>query len=122
MKKVICLIVFSCLPALADNVSGVWKVDGTVADTPVNATCTLKETHKAISGNCKVSSEQTADQTLDTKGEVKHKQVTWTYKIEYDDTLYTLTYTGTRDSATSIKGLIAVNPSDSKGDFTAQKQ
>jgi hypothetical protein len=122
MKNVICLIVFSCLPALADNVSGVWKVDGTVADTPVNATCTLKQTHAAISGNCKVSSEQTADQTLDTKGEVKHKQVTWTYKIEYDGTLYTLTYTGTRDSATSIKGSIAVNPSDSKGDFTAQKQ
>jgi hypothetical protein len=122
MKKLICLFMFICLPALAENVSGVWKVDGNVADTPVGATCTLKQTHTAISGHCKVSSEQTSDQTLDTKGTVKHHQVTWTYQIEYDSTLYTLTYTGTLDSATSIKGSIAVNPSDSKGAFTAQKQ
>jgi hypothetical protein len=122
MRKVICLFVLICLPALADDVSGVWKVNGTVADTPVGATCTLKETGTAISGNCKVSSGEIADQTLDTKGEIKDKKVTWTYQIEYDGTLYTLTYAGTLDSATSIKGSIAVDPSDSKGDFTAQKQ
>lgn len=122
MRKVIFLFVLICLPALGDDVSGVWKVDGAVADTPVNTTCTLKQTDAAISGSCKLSSEKTADQTLDTKGEVKDKQVTWTYQIEYEGTLYTLTYTGTLDSATSIKGSIAVDPSDSKGDFTAQKQ
>ena len=122
MRKVIFLFVFICLPAWADSVSGVWKVDGKVADSAVNATCTLKRSKTAISGKCKVSSDQTSDQTLDTKGEVKGKNITWTYKIEYDGTLYTLTYTGTLDSATSIKGSIAVDPSDSKGDFTAQKQ
>jgi hypothetical protein len=123
MRKVIVgLFVLICLPAFADNVSGIWKVDGTVADTPVGAICTLKQKHTAISGNCKVSSDQTSDQTLDIKGNVKYKQITWTYQIEYDSTLYTLTYTGTLNSATSIKGSIAVNPSDSKGNFTAQKQ
>jgi hypothetical protein len=122
-KVIICLFVAICLPALADDVSGVWKVDGTVADTPVNATCTLRQTNTAISGNCKVSGEKTAGQTPDIKGEVKDKQVTWTYQIEYEGTLYTLTYAGAlQDPATSIKGSIAVDPSDSKGEFTAQKQ
>ena len=121
-KVIICLFVAICLPALADDVSGVWKVDGTVADTPVNATCTLRQTNTAISGNCKVSGEKTAGQTPDIKGEIKDKQVTWTYQIEDEGTLYTLEYTGTLDSATSIKGSILVDPSDSKGEFAAQKQ
>jgi hypothetical protein len=121
-KVIVCLFVLICLPALADDVSGVWKVDATVADMPVNTTCTLKQTDTAISGNCKLSIENTADQTLDVKGEVKDKQVTWTYQLDYQGSPYTLTYTGTLDSATSIKGSIAVDPSDSKGDFTAQKQ
>jgi hypothetical protein len=121
-KVIVCLFVLICLPALADDVSGVWKVDGTVADMPVNTNCTLKQTDTAISGNCKLSVGNTADQTLDIKGEIKDKQVTWTYQLDYEGTPYTLTYTGTLDSATSIKGSIAVDPSDSKGDFTAQKQ
>jgi hypothetical protein len=122
-KVIICLFAVICLPALADDASGIWKVDGTVADTPVNATCTLKQTDRAISGNCKISGEKTAGQTPNIKGEVKDKQVTWTYQIEYEGTLYTLTYTGTLlDSATSIKGSIAVDPSDSTGEFAAQKQ
>jgi hypothetical protein len=121
-KVIVCLFVLICLPALADDVSGVWKVDGTVADSPVNATCTLKQTDTAISGNCKLSGEAAAGQTLDIKGGVKDKQVTWTYQIQYDGTLYTLEYTGTLDSATSIKGSILVDPSDSKGEFAAQKQ
>ena len=121
-KVIVCLFVLICLPALADDVSGVWKVDGTVADIPVNTTCTLKQTDTAISGNCKVTVEGTADQTLDIKGEVKDKQVTWTFQIDYQGAPYTLTYAGTLDSATSIKGSIAADPSDSKGDFTAQKQ
>jgi hypothetical protein len=121
-KVIVCLFVLICLPALADDVSGVWKVDGTVADMPVNTNCTLKQTDTAISGICKLSVGNTADQTLDIKGEIKDKQVTWTYQLDYEGTPYTLTYTGTLDSATSIKGSIAVDPSDSKGDFTAQKQ
>ena len=121
-KVIVCLFVLICLPALADDVSGVWKVDGKVADSAVNATCTLKRSKTAISGNCNLSVGNTADQTLDIKGEIKDKQVTWTYQLDYEGTPYTLTYTGTLDSATSIKGSIAVDPSDSKGDFTAQKQ
>lgn len=118
MKRLICFLVFASLPAFAEDFSGVWKVDGSVADNPVVATCTFKQTDNQISGSCKMDS----DQALTVKGEVKDKQVTWKYDLEHEGTVYTLTYTGTMDSATSMKGTISVDPSDSEGDFTAKKE
>jgi len=41
---------------------------------------------------------------------------------EHEGTTYTLTFTGTLDSETSMKGSIGVVPSDSEGDFSAKKQ
>jgi hypothetical protein len=118
MKTVLCLCLFATLPALADDVSGVWKVNGQIADHIITPTCTLKQADKEISGNCKVD----ADHTLDVKGSVNDKQVTWKYDQEYEGTVYTLTYTGTLDSDTSMKGTVTADPSDSSGDFTAKKQ
>jgi hypothetical protein len=118
MKRVLCLFLFATLPALADDVSGVWKVNGTIADHTITPTCTLKQAEKEISGNCKVD----GDRTLDVKGSVNDKQVTWKYDQEYEGTVYTLTYAGTLDSDTSMKGTVTADPSDSSGDFTAKKQ
>ena len=111
-------MLFASLPALAEDVSGVWKVNGQIADHTITPTCTLKQEEKQISGNCKVD----ADHTLDVKGSVSDKQVTWKYDQEYEGTVYTITYTGTLDSDTSIKGTVTADPSDSSGDFTAKKQ
>jgi hypothetical protein len=118
MKKVIALLVFASLPALADDVSGVWVVNGLITDHPVTPTCTLKQTDKQISGTCKVD----ADHVISVEGSVKEKQVTWKYDQEYEGTVYTLTYAGTLDSDTSIKGTVTADPSDTSGDFTAKKQ
>jgi hypothetical protein len=118
MKRVICLFLFASLPAFADDVSGVWKVNGAIADHTITPTCTLKQADKQISGNCKVD----ADQTLNVEGSVNEKQVIWKYDQEYEGTVYTLTYTGTLDSDASIKGTVTAAPSDSSGDFTAKKQ
>jgi hypothetical protein len=118
MKKVVCLLMFASLPALADDFSGVWKIDGSIADHPVNPTCTLKQTDTQISGNCKGDD----DHPLSVEGSVKQKQVTWKYDQEYEGTVYTLTYTGTLDSNTSIRGTVTADPSDTSGDFTAKKQ
>jgi hypothetical protein len=118
MKRLIALLVFASLPAWADDVSGVWKVDGLIADHTIAATCTLKQTDKQISGSCQVN----ADQVLNVAGNVKEKQVTWKYDQEYEGTVYTLTYAGTLDSNTSIKGTVTADPSDTSGDFTASKQ
>ncbi len=118
MKKLICLLALTSLPALAQDVSGVWKVDGSVQGNPVAATCTFKQTEKDITGTCKMD----PDKSLEVKGQVTDKQVTWKYDLEYDGTVYTLTYTGTLDTGASMKGSIMVTPSDTEGDFTAQKQ
>jgi hypothetical protein len=120
MKKLLVLLVFASIPAFAQDISGVWKIDGNVADHPVAATCTFKQTEKHITGSCKMDQ---SDKALDVKGEVKDKQVTWSYDLDYQGTTYTLAYTGAPDSsAKSIKGTILVVPSDSDGDFTATKQ
>ena len=118
MKRAIVLLLFASLPALADDFSGVWLVNGSIADHPVTPTCTLKQTDKQISGSCKVDD----DRTLNVEGSVKEKQVTWKYDQEYEGTVYTLTYIGTLDSDTSIKGTVTADPSDTSGDFTAKKQ
>jgi hypothetical protein len=117
MKRIISLLLFASLPAWADDVSGVWKVDGLIADHPIAPTCTLKQTDKQISGSCQV-----ADHVLNVEGSVKEKQVTWKYDQEYEGSVYTLTYTGTLDSNTSMKGTVTADPSDTSGDFTAKKQ
>ena len=118
MKRIIALLLFASLPAWADDVSGVWKVDGLIADHPIAPTCTLKQTDKQISGSCQVD----ADHAPNVEGSVKEKQVTWKYDQEYEGTVYTLTYTGTLDSNTSMKGTVTADPSDSSGDFTGKKQ
>ena len=118
MKRLIPLLLFASLPAFADDFSGVWVVNGSIADHPITPTCTLKQTDKQISGSCQVD----ADQVLGVEGSVKEKQVTWKYNQEYEGTVYTLTYTGTLDSNTSIKGTVTADPSDTSGDFTAKKQ
>ena len=118
MRKLIYLLALTSLPAMAQDLSGVWKIDGSVSDNPVVATCTFKQTDTHITGSCK----EEDDKAMDVKGEVTGKQVTWKYELEYEGTVYTLTYTGSLDTDTSIKGSITVNPSDTEGDFTAQKQ
>jgi hypothetical protein len=118
MNKLVCLLMFASLPALADDLSGVGKIDGSIAGNAVTPTCTLKQTDKQISGSC----QGDADHVQNLEGSVKEKQVTWKYDQEYEGTVYALTYTGTLDSGTSIKGTVTANPSDTSGDFTAKKQ
>jgi len=120
MKKLLVLLAFIAVPAVAQDFSGLWKIDGAVADNQVAATCTFKQTDTHITGSCKMDQ---SDKALDVKGEVKGKQVTWQYDIDYQGTTYTLAYTGAPDSAVAtIKGTILVTPSESEGDFTATKQ
>jgi hypothetical protein len=118
MHKFVWLLMFASLPALADDVSGVWKIDGSIADHPITPTCTLKQKENQISGTCKVDTGQ----VLSVEGSVKEKQVTWKYDVEYEGTVYTVTYTGTLEADASIKGTVTADPSDSSGDFTGKKQ
>ena len=118
MKTIICLLLFASLPVFAEDVSGNWKVDGSIAGNSVTPTCTLKQTEKQISGTCAIDS----DRVVKTQGSVDGKQVTWKYDQEYEGTVYTLTYAGTLDSNASMKGTVTADPTDTTGDFTAKKQ
>jgi hypothetical protein len=120
MKKLFVLLALIPLPCLAQDVSGVWKIDGNVADHPIAATCTFKQSETHISGSCKMAE---SEKPLEVTGQVGDKQVNWKYDILYESKTYTLNYTGALDSsAAAIKGTILVDPSDSDGDFTAAKQ
>ena len=120
MKKPFLLCALISVPAFAHDLSGVWKIDGSVADRPVAATCSFKQTDTNITGSCKM---QESEKPLDVKGQIGDKKLSWKYDIVYQGTTYTLTFTGAPDSAdTSIKGTISVDPSDASGDFTATKQ
>jgi hypothetical protein len=52
-------------------------------------------------------------------GKVDDKNVTWTYKSEYDGTPITVKYQGRLDSATKIVGTVIVAEYGAGGEFTA---
>ena len=117
MKATILLLLLTAVPAAAADISGVWKVDGSVDDHPVAPICTLKQADAKLTGTCKLEDYHVSD----VAGEVKDKDVTWKFTVDYQGTQYTLTFTGKFDSDTSIKGSISVDPSGADGDFTAKK-
>jgi len=121
MKSLFLFFLLAAFPAPSGDVSGVWKLDGMVEDHPVNPTCTFKQTAEKISGSCKFE-QNTEVQPADLTGTVNGKDITWKFSVDYEGTNYTLTFSGKLDSDTSIKGTIAVDPSDSSGEFTAKKQ
>jgi hypothetical protein len=104
MKKIVLLFLIAPLPAFAADFSGIWKVDGAIEEHPITPTCTLKQTDNQITGTCALDADHTADLT----GEVKEKQLTWRYKVEYQGTTYTLTYVGSLGTDNSIKGAEAI--------------
>ena len=118
MKTIAFFLLLAALPTPVADISGVWKVDGSVEDHPVTPTCTLKQAADKVSGSCRFD----PDHASDVSGAVNGKDVTWKFDVEYEGTNYTLTFTGKLDSDTSIKGTIAVDPSDAGGEFTAKKQ
>jgi len=118
MKTIMFFLLLSAVPAVAADITGVWNVDGSVEDHPVTPVCTLKQAGTKLSGSCKFDEDHASDVT----GEVKAKEVSWKFTVEYQGTQYTLTFTGTLDTDNAIKGSISVDPSGSDGDFTAKKQ
>ena len=118
MKSILFCLLLTAVPAAAGDISGVWNVDGSVEDHPVTPVCTLKQAAAKLTGSCKFDEEHVSE----VAGEVKGKEVSWKFTVEYQGTQYTLTFTGTLDSDSAIKGSISVDPSGSDGEFTAKKQ
>ena len=102
-------------PLASADVSGGWSLKGEIAGNNLNVKCALKQDGTKVEGTCKTNEMPDAK----TTGEVKEKNVTLQYDVEYEGQTYTLVYTGTFDTETSVKG--TVEAGGASGDFTGTK-
>jgi hypothetical protein len=112
------LFLISVLPVLAaDNpLSGTWKIDADFEGSPRTIVCTLRQESGKLAGSCK-----TDEGDREVTGEVSGQKVTWKHKAEYNGEPLMLTYAGTVESPSQIKGTIDVQPMAITGTFTAAK-
>ena len=104
------------LPLAASDVSGGWSLKGEIAGNTLDVKCSLKQDgDNKLAGTCKTNDMPESK----TTGEVKEKVVTFQYDVEYQGQTYTLVYTGTLDTETSVKG--TVDAGGASGDFTGTK-
>jgi hypothetical protein len=99
--------------ASADDVAGAWKITGDVFGNAVNAVCTFAGTDASVTSTC-VSDDGKA--AAPSPATVTGKDVTWSW----DAGQAVLTFKGTLDSGTAMKGDIEV--SGVTGNFTGTKQ
>ncbi len=102
-------------PLLAADISGHWIFEGDVNGNPVSLDCNLKQTADKFEGACK---SKNGDVQL--AGEVSDPKVRFSYSVNYEGNTYTLYYSGTLESETSLKGDIQV--SGVSGTFAARKE
>ena len=121
LKSTVLVLTLLIAPALAQgtNVSGTWKVTGDVVGNAVDLLCTFAQDGKKLSGSCKSPG---ATKPTDITGEVDDKKVTWKYEAQYEGQPITLTFNGTLDASSQLKGDIDVSPYSVTGNFSAVKQ
>jgi hypothetical protein len=113
--KTILIATAACLVssvALADDVSGKWKITGDVAGNAVDVTCVFAGSGDKATSSC--SNDATPGPA--TPATVDGKDVTWSW----DATQAVLTFKGKLDSDKAMKGDIEV--SGITGDFTGVKE
>jgi hypothetical protein len=109
------LIASAALPLAAADISGGWSLKGEIAGNNLDVKCVLKQESEKLAGTCRTNEMPEAK----TTGEVKDKTVTIQYDVDYQGQTYTLVYTGTMDTDTSLKG--TVEAGGASGDFTGTK-
>ncbi len=118
MKKLFLLLALVTWSGQAQDLSGVWAVNGDVEDNSVSPTCTFTQKDQSISGTCKIDGEH----VVDAKGVVKGKELTWAYSMDYEGTMYKLTFSGLIGEDKLMQGTISVEPSGVSGEFTAKRK
>ena len=111
------------LPLSAADLNGNWNLNGDLAGQPVAAVCTLKQDASKLTGICKGESGGTP-----LTGEISGKKITFTYERDHEGSHYTMDFSGTLETETSMKGTIDVSVAERDGssfmtgEFTAKKQ
>ena len=112
------ILIASFQAATAADVSGSWHVIGSVADNPIDTTCTLSQKDNVLTGACVRKDEK----SVDAAGSVKDQSIEWHYTSEYNGAPITVTYSGKLGKDGTISGTILVDPYNAEGEFTATKK
>ncbi len=104
------------LGADSPAISGHWKVHNSIVNNESDQDCVLNQKDNEITGTCK--SDQSS---VDIKGTVEDKKVTWQYNSDYSGMQLTLEYTGTLTDSGRIEGSVTVQPIGITGTFTASQ-
>jgi hypothetical protein len=96
------------------SLSGTWQVDSSAAGNQSRQNCALTQKANELAGTC--NSERG---TVELKGKVDGKNVTWTYKTDSAGGLVTVVYKGTIDSADKMAGTLLAVEYSVEGEFTA---
>jgi hypothetical protein len=121
MKKLSLAGILAVLAALAPAaettaLSGKWQIYLTVSGTERDQACTFTQKGADLTGTCNAD-----EGPVQITGNVTNDKVTWTYKTQYNGEPLTVTYTGTRSSATKITGSIDIAEMGLQGEFTANQ-
>jgi hypothetical protein len=100
--------------AADDALSGKWQISMSIGGTDREQSCTFAQKDKELTGTC-----NTDRGIVQINGKVDEKNVAWKYQPEYNGSPLTVSFKGTMDSATSIKGRVAAEEFGVEGEFTA---
>jgi hypothetical protein len=119
MQILLGLLMLLVLPVVAADsaLSGTWKIEADFEGNPRSYACTFRQEGGKLTGSCKLDQGE-----RDITGEVSGQRVTWKHKAEYNGEALTLTYVGTVESPSQIKGNVDVQPMAVTGTFTAAKE
>src|ERR1700755_2214373 len=104
MKLLSLIFIVAAIPATASDVTGVWRVSGTLGGNPVSAICNLKQQADVLTGSCKLDDNQVVDAT----GTVDGDQAMWQSALDEGGTTLIISFQGTVSSASEMKGQIFV--------------
>lgn len=121
MKSILFSILFASsalVVTAADEPSatGQWQVHTSIADNESDSACTFTQKGTDLSGTCTGQNGE-----VKINGKVDGKDVSWTYKSEYNGGPITVTYKGKLQSTGKIGGSVSVEEYGADGDFTATK-
>lgn len=97
-------------PALSGN----WQVHNDIAGNESDQSCTFTQKGTDLTGSCSSDSGSVA-----VTGRINGKNITWSYKSEYNGQPLTVIYNGGMESSTKIVGSVSVPEFGADGDFTA---
>jgi len=119
MKRLIVLALFAALSLLAadPSVNGNWNFALNVNGNTYAMSCTFQQDGAKLAGTCK---SQAGENPL--TGKLDGQKITFQHQTNYNGDMLTLTYNGSVDSATEMKGALDVQPYAVQGDFTGKKE